>query len=191
VTSVPLTDLLPRLLVILGIGFLVANLRVAIQLLHWRRRRSSAVLVWPVRKPPFYGLSLAIGVLLGLLILFKLAFRLESPSWFFGEFMMFVYYGYAVPLSTRIRRGLYEDGIWVDHGFMPYTHIGGLSWREGTPDSTLVVIAREQGSARKLDVPGPLLGEFRRHLREKIATHDIDFVGASLDLGGHDAREDV
>jgi hypothetical protein len=137
-------------------------------------------------------LSLAIGILLGVLVIVSNALRLESSSLFFGELMMFVYYGYALPLSTRIRRGLYEDGIWVDYGFMPYTHIGGLSWRDGTPDSTLVVIAREQeGTARKLEVPGPLLGEVRRLLREKIAAHDIDFVGASLDLGGHDPREDV
>lgn len=186
-----LSDLLSLLLLLLGIGFLMANVRMAIQLLAWWRRRASAVLVWPVPKPPFYGLSLALGILLGVLVIISIALRLESSSLFFGELMMFVYYGYALPLSTRIRRGLYEDGIWVDQGFMPYTHIGGLSWRDGTSDSTLVVIAREQGVARKLNVPGPLLGEVRRHLREKIATHDIDFVGASLDLGGHDAREDI
>ncbi|MDP1571994.1 MAG: hypothetical protein Q8L86_18505 [Vicinamibacterales bacterium] len=186
-----LTDLLPRALLLLGLGFLVANVRVAVDLVRWARRRSEAVLVWRGRTPPFYGLSLGIGVLLGVLILFKLFVQLQPPSRFFGELMMFVYYGYALPLSTRIRRGLYADGIWVDRGFMPYTHIGGLSWREGAPDTTLVVIARDKGTARRLDVPGPLLGEVRRHLREKVTAHDIDFVGAALDLGGHDAREDI
>ena len=47
--------------------------------------------------------------------------------------MMFVYYGYLLPLSTRITRGLYADGVWTDSGFMPYAEIGGISWREGEP----------------------------------------------------------
>lgn len=187
----PLTDLLPRVLLLLGVGFLVANLRVAVDLARWARRRGTAVVVWRGRKPPFYGVSLALGVLLGVLILFKAFVQVQPPSRFFGELMMFVYYGYALPLSTRIRRGLYADGIWADRGFMAYTHIGGLSWREGTPDSTLVIIARGQGTARRLEVPGPLLGEVRHVLREKAAAHAIDFVGASLDLGGHDARDDI
>ncbi len=187
----PLTDLLTGVLLLLGAGFLLANVRAAVELIRWARRRSSAVLVWPAPKPPFYGLSLAIALMLGVLILFSLAFRLQPGSLFFGELMMFFYYGYALPLSTRIRRGLYEDGIWVDRGFMPYTHIGGLSWRDGASDATLIVIGRDEGTARKLEVPGPLLGEVRRHLREKVAAHHIAFVGASLDLGGHDAREDI
>ena len=49
----------------------------------------------------------------------------------FGETMMFVYYGYLLPLSTRIRRGFYADGIWADSRFMPYNEIGGITWREG------------------------------------------------------------
>ena len=40
---------------------------------------------------------------------------------------MLVYYGYAMPLSLKIGRGFYEDGIWSDAGFVPYSNIGGLS----------------------------------------------------------------
>src|SRR4051794_41772841 len=45
----------------------------------------------------------------------------------FGETMMLVYYGYAVPLSLKIGRGFYQDGIWADAGFIPYSRIGGRS----------------------------------------------------------------
>ena len=43
---------------------------------------------------------------------------------------MFVYYGYALPLSTRIARGFYRDGIWSDTGFMQWAQISAVSWKE-------------------------------------------------------------
>ena len=108
----------------------------------------------------------------------------------FGELMMFVYYAAAVPLSARITRGLYADGIWADSGFMPYGQIGGLRWLDGRSPT----LSWSRGCA-----PGPApagararLGEVRHLLREKIAEHAIDIeAGPGLHLGGHDAREDV
>lgn len=206
-----LTDLLPQILFLLGVGFLVANVRAAFELVRWLRRRPSALLVWPGPKPPYYGLSLAIGVMLGLLLLFNAgmaAARIDEPrpsfgaimaAFFepprslalFGELMMFVYYGYAVPLSTRITRGLYAEGIWADSGFMPYDQIGGLSWKEEDPP-TLIVIARMRNLARPLQVPGPALGEVRRLLREKIASHAIELDdGPGIHLGERDVRDSV
>lgn len=206
-----LTDLLPQILFLLGLGFLVANVRAGLELIRWLRRRSTALLVWPGPKPPYYGLSLAIGVMLGLLLIFNAgmaAARIpeERPSLtailrafaepprslaLFGELMMFVYYGYAVPLSTRIARGLYADGIWADSGFMPYHQIGGLSWKD-EERPTLIVISRMKNLARPLAVPGPSLGEVRRLLREKIASHAIELDdGPGLHLGERDVRDSV
>lgn len=186
-----LTDLLPQFLFLLGLGFLVANLRAGVELSRWYRRRGSAVLVWPAPRPPFYGLNLAVGVMLGALLLFKIVRQPDSVSAIFGELMMFVYFGYAVPLSTRIKRGLFADGIWTDGGFMPYEQIGGLSWKEGE-HATLIVASRVRTTARRLDVPGPLLGEVRRLLREKISTHAIEFEGGpGLHLGNRDVRDSV
>ena len=181
---------LPRILVVLGVGFLVANLRLLFQLVRFLRIRSSALLTWPGSRPPYYTIFLLVGALLGLVILCKLAVLRLHPINVFGESMMLVYYGYAQPLSLRIGRGFYEDGIWADGGFVPYSEIGGLTWREGE-QVTLVMMYRMRSFARRLVVPDSVYGEARRLLRDKIATHDIHFTGKTFDLGLHDERDDV
>ena len=50
-----LVTLLPQILLALGAGFLVANVLMGLELIRWWRRRSSALLVWAARKPPYYG----------------------------------------------------------------------------------------------------------------------------------------
>jgi hypothetical protein len=198
-----LPEVLALILLLLGIGFLVANVLKAIEIARWVRRRRTVVLVWSGPKPPYYGLMLGIGLLLGALILFNsyvvftqfervgdalpvLAERI------FGELMMFVYYGYMLPLSTRIARGLYTDGVWTDTGFIPYSQIGGISWREEGDQTVLVVISRFKMVARRLVVPGRFLGEVRRVLRDKISSHTIEMdAGPGLHLGERDARDSV
>jgi hypothetical protein len=186
-----LVTLLPQILLALGVGFLVANSLVGLELLRWRRRRRTALLVWAARKPPYYGMSLGIGVALGILVLFKAWYQLRPPSEFFGELMMFVYYGYMLPLSTRITRGLYEDGIWTDSAFVGYPDIGGITWRDdGQP--TLLVVPHAKTVARRLEVPAASLGEVRRVLRDKISSHAIEMdEGPGLHLGARDARDSV
>jgi hypothetical protein len=183
-------NVLPQVLIVLGAGFFVANVRLFIQFLRFLRLRSSALLTWPGRRPPFYGLLLCLGAILSLLIVYKLAILRLRPADVFGETMMLVYYAYSVPLSLKIGRGFYEDGIWVDAGFIPYSRIGGLTWREGE-QITLVVIYRMRAFARRLVVPHIHYGAARRLLRDKIAAHDIHFTGKPLDLGMHDERDDV
>ena len=183
-------DLASRVLLVLGVGFFCANLRLFAQFVRFLKIRSSALLTWPGRRPPFYRLLLALGAVLALLIVYKLAVLRQHPIQVFGESMMLVYYAYALPLSLRIGRGFYEDGIWADGGFIRYQNIGGLTWREGE-QITLVMIYRMRAFARRLVVPESCYGAARRLLRDKIATHDIHFTGKSLDLGLHDERDDV
>lgn len=182
-----LAGALRQALIALGVLFVIVNLRVGWQILSWWRRRRQAVLSWPPPKPPFFAINLAIGVMLGVL-LFITVFKVPRPATsVFGISMMFLYYGYLLPLSTRIRRGLYEHGIWTDSGFMPYQEIGGLTW-QGT--DTLVLASRQKTVGRRLIVPGPHLGEVRHVLREKIGSHAIEFdAGPGLHLGTRDTRE--
>ena len=175
-------------LVLLGVGFLVANARLVLEYFTFLRRRRSALLTWPSPKPPYYGMALAIGVVLGFLVFYKLVVLRRQV---FGEAMMFLYYAYLLPLSRQIGRGFYEEGIWADTVFIPYNEVGGISWREGEHQVTLIVISRLRNLARRLVVPGENYAAARRLLRDKIAAHAIHFTGTGLDLGGHDERDEV
>jgi hypothetical protein len=183
--------LLPQLLFVFGLGFLIANVKVTADLVRFQTRKSSALLIWQNPKPRFYGFALALGAFLGLLVVIKIFILGRTPGELFGEVMMFLYFGYAVPLSTRIARGFYQDGIWSDSGFMPWGQISAVSWKEEDEDVTLVVISHFKSIARRLQVPGHLYGQARRVLRDKIKAHDIHIGGAGLDLGSRDEQDSV
>ena len=175
-------------LLLLGFGFLLANVKLAYEYILFLRRRRSALLTWRAAKPPQYTFGLALGVALGFLVFAKLVF-LRRPV--FGESMMFLYYAYFFPMSLTIGRGFYEDGIWAETSFIPYNEVGGISWREGEHQVTLIVISRLRNLARRLQVPGDKYGAARRLLRDKIGEHAIHFTGTGLDLGAHDERDDA
>ena len=181
--------LAPRLLLLFGLGFLVANIIVARDLVRYHRAKRSALLIWSVAKPRYYGFSLALGVILGLLLILEVSLKRPSYS-LFGEAMMFVYYGYLFPLSTRIARGFYQGGVWSDSGFMRWAQISAVSWKdEGAV--TLVLISHGQNLARRLEVPGPQYGQARRVLLDRIKAHDIHIGGAGLDLGTRDEGDSI
>src|SRR5688500_4824045 len=182
--------LLARVLFLFGIGFLAANVKVISDLVRFWQRRSSAVLIWQNPKPRYYGFTLALGVMLGVLVAFKLFYQRRPPNQLFGELMMFVYYGYALPLSSRIARGFYRDGVWSDTGFMSWGQISAVSWKE-EGSVTLILISHFRNIARRLQVPGHLYGEARRVLRDKVKAHDIHIGGSGLDLGSRDGEDAV
>jgi hypothetical protein len=198
----PSAELLRQIQLVLGAGFLVAIVVKAVEIARWIRRRPTAMLVWSAPKPPYYGLSLGIAVMMGLLILVRAYFLFQESATLsgdlatlgrsvFGELMMFTYFGYMLPLSTRIAHGLYADGIWTEGGFMPYDQIGGISLREGPP-AVLIMISRKKMLSRRLQVPGQFLGEVRRLLRDKITSHVIEMDGGpGLHLGERDVRDSV
>ncbi len=178
------------MLLLFGAGFLLANARLTIELLRFRRRRGSAILTWQTR-PPYDAVTIGLGAALGLLILLKV-FILRRQA--FGELMMFVYFGYLVPLTRRIGRGFYEDGIWADSSFIPYNDVGAISWRKEAGNDrsvALIVGSRLRSLARRLTVPAVHYGAARRVLRDKIGEHEIHFHGTGLDLGVHDERDEA
>lgn len=191
-----LAPVLRQALFALGVLFVFVNLKDGAQLLNWWRMRTQAVVTWLPPKPPYFAVNVTIGVLLAVL-LFVTAYAeitvqrrgLGAIPSMFGISMMFLYYGYVLPLTARVRRGLYRDGIWTDSGFMPYTHIGGMTWRD---DHTLVLASREKAVAKVLRVPGTQIGEVRHVLRDKMSEHAIEVeVGPGLHLGTRDPRESV
>ena len=181
--------LAPRLLLLFGVGFLVANLKVARELVAYHRRKPSALLVWPRPKPRYYAMSLLIGVILGLLLAAEILLKRPVYS-LFGEAMMFIYYICLFPLATRIARGFYQDGVWSDTGFMHWSQISAVSWRdEGSV--TLMLISHAKSIARRLEVPTAQYGEARRVLLDRIKAHDIHMGGAGLDLGIREGGDSI
>jgi hypothetical protein len=182
-------DIPATVLLAFGAGFLIANARLILEYVRFTRRKPTALLIWRPPQPRYYGVGLALAIILGITLIYKLI-RLRQPV--FGETMMFVYFGYVSPIvSRRIRRGFYRDGIWTDGGFIPYNEIGGISWREGKQAVSLVVISRLRTLARRLAVPMEHYGAARRLLRDKIGEHEIHFSGTGLDLGDHDERDEA
>lgn len=179
----------PRLLLVFGVGFFVANLMVARELWRYHRSKDSALLVWSRPKPRYYGMSLLLGVILGLLLAAEILLRRPLYS-LFGEAMMFIYYICLFPLATRIARGFYQDGVWSDTGFMPWSQISAVSWRdEGS--LTLMLISHGKSIARRLEVPMARYGEARRVLLDRVKAHDIHMGGAGLNLGTRDEGDSI
>jgi hypothetical protein len=181
-------DIATGTLLVIGTGFLIANARLFLEYLRFLRRRRHALLTWPPPRPRNYRLMIGLAVATGTLVIVKLLLAHRQA---FGETMMFVYFAYMVPLSRRIGRGFYEDGIWADSTFIPYNEVGGLSWREGEHAVSLIVISRLRSLARRLAVPMEHYGAARRLLRDKIGEQEIRFKGTGLDLGAHDERDDA
>ena len=183
------SGVLGQLLFLFGLGFLTANLKILVDLARFRLRRRSALLVWPRPKPRYYRFSLLLATVLALLLAAKIVQR-RPPGQLFGETMMLVYYGCMFPLSTRIARGFYDEGVWADSGFMRWAQISAVTWKEES-GVTLILISRLKSLARRLEVPAHLYGEARRVLRDKVKSHDIHFGGAGLDLGSRDESDAV
>ena len=96
-----------------------------------------------------------------------------------------------MPLSRRIGRGFYADGIWSETGFVPYWRIGAVSWREGEEIALVIVSRLQEPGAPAGRARASHYGAARRLLREKIAAHDIQLIHTGLELGAHDERDDV
>ncbi len=148
-----LAPALRQALIALGVLFVIVDLKVGAQIFGWWRRRLKAVVTWPGPKPPFYTINLLIGVLLGVLLFFTAYVEITrlhrgwgaAPA-LFGVGMMFIYYGYLLPLSVRMRRGLYHDGIWTDSGFM-HLHRDRRPHLEGRRHARARLEAQDAGAA--------------------------------------------
>jgi hypothetical protein len=184
-------ELLQRLLFLFGVGFFAANVKVGTDLVRYQRRKRTALLIWQNPKPRYYHFSLMLGVVLVSLFAFKLFIQHRAMQTLLGEAMMSVYYVFAVPLSSRIARGFYEDGVWADTGFMRWNQISAVSWKEEGDVTLLILISHLKSIARHVQVPGHLYGQARRLLRDKVQAHDIHIGGTGLDLGVRDERDTI
>ncbi len=176
--------------VALGSFVLALNVVLGARLLRAWALRRTAVLTWEAPRPPYYGLTLLIGVVFGGLVLVEVFVLRRAFGYWFFDLMMLIFYGYLTPLGARVRRGFYEGGVWADTRFVPYGRIGGLGWRD-QQGVVLLIVPRGTRSVARLAVPQRFYAEARRLLRDRLSEHRIHFSAPSLDLGAHDARDDV
>ena len=179
------------MLFLFGIGFFAANAqgdRRTCPLSPCAARRLCSI--WQNPKPRYYGFTLALGAMLGLLVVFKLFVLSRPPEQLFGEVMMFVYSAMLLPLEhAHLARVLPRRRL-VRHGFMPWGQISAVSWREDEP-VTLVLISHFRSIAQRLQVPGPALrpGAPRAPRQGQGARHP--HRGPGLDLGSRTRRPDL
>jgi hypothetical protein len=133
---------------------------------RFRRLRPTALLTWPNRRPSHLPLLLGLGIVsAGLTFLNG---YLGRPFYHvYSQAVMAAYFMVMVPLSGRIHLGLYRDGVWADTGFVPYTSIARMAFRE-TPELVLILLPRGRTGSFRLPVPSEEYGAVRKLLEEKI-----------------------
>ena len=170
--------MLTVVLVGIGVYFSVLLARGLAGYLRFRRMRTSAVLTWPARRSFHFALGLG-AVSLAVAILNT---SLDRPfAHLYGQYATAAYFILMVPLSSRIRLGLYRDGIWADTGFLPYARIGRMAFREG-PEIVLLLLQRGAARAFRLVVPAEEYGAVRKVLEEKIRERVLDVETGILGL---------
>jgi hypothetical protein len=170
--------MLTVLLVGIGVYFSVLLARGLAGYLRFRRMRGSAVLTWRARRSFHFALALG-AVSLAVAILNT---SLDRPFLhLYGQYATAAYFILMVPLSGRIRLGLYRDGVWADTGFLPYARIGRMAFREG-PEIVLLLLQRGAARAFRLVVPPEEYGAVRKVLEEKVREHVVNVETGILGL---------
>ena len=183
--------LLPYVLVALGVGFLIANVRAVCRHHPLSAAEEERAADLAGASAALLGLVLFLGVALGVLHSGEAVRAASAPR-------RRVRRGDDVRL-LRLRRA--ADAAYRDAGSTP-TGSGRNTASSRTTRSAASPGAKGSRSRccwcrASSSWPGPLIvperhyGAVRRLLRDKIGAHDIMFAGESLDLGGHDEREDV
>ncbi len=143
----------PRVLLVLGAASWSPTSGSLVQFLRFLRLRSRRVLTWPGPKhPPSYGLFLVHGRHArpraphrSMLPAHSLGVRTRSRH-VFGEAMMFLYYGYLVPLQ---RRASAAASTRMASGWKRATcrtrQSAASRWRE-EPEITLLLIPRDEAA---------------------------------------------
>jgi hypothetical protein len=171
-------SILTAVLVGVGVYFSVLFARGAAGYLRFRRLRATAVLTWPVRR------SLHFAAVLGLvsLAVAVLNTKLDRPFLhLYGQYATAAYFILMVPLSARIRPGLYRDGVWAEAGFLPWGRIGRMAFRE-QPEIVLLLLPKGRARSLRLPVPREEYGAVRKVLEEKIRERAVNVEAGILGL---------
>jgi len=152
-------------LLALGVYFTVQLLRGLVGYLRFRRVRPTALVSWPVPRPAQLPWLVALGALGAVLALVN-GWMGRPAHHVYGLAVMAAYFLFMVPLATRIRLGLYPEGIWGDAGLVRWADVARIAFVE-RPGIVLVVLPRTGGRSLRLPVPPGEYGAVRKLLEEK------------------------
>jgi len=164
----------------LGVYFTVQLARGLAGYLRFRRVAPTAILSWPAPPPAQLPWLVGLGVLGAVLAVVN--GWLQRPfHHVFGLAVMAAYFLLMVPLATRIRLGLYRDGVWADAGFLRWAEVARIAFRE-TPDIVLILLPRRGTRSFYLPVPPAEYGAVRKLLAEKARAGALSLEPAILGL---------
>jgi hypothetical protein len=162
-----------------GLYFAVMVGRAGLAYARFRRVRPTALLTWPARRPPHFGMLVGLGVLAAWIAVLN-GYMRRPFSHVLSQVVMSLYFILMVPLMARIRVGFYRDGVFAEGGFLPWSEIGRWAFRE-TPEIVLVLLSRA-GSALRLTVPPAEYGAVRKVLEERARAHVLNVETGLLGL---------
>ena len=167
-------------LVGVAIYFSVLIFRGAWRYFRFRRVRETALVTWPGPRPPHFPWLLALGGLAAVLAV--LNGYLQYPFHkIYSQVTIALYFIGILPLLARIPWGFYAEGVWGEHGFLPYSRIRRLAFHEGQ-DLVLLLVPWNSDGAVRLPVPPNEYGAVRRVLGDKIRSRVLNLEGSILGL---------
>jgi hypothetical protein len=164
----------------LGVYFTVQLLRGLLGYRSYLRVRPTAVATWPAPRQPLTRWLVALGAFGGVLAVVN-GWLGRPAHHVYGLAVMAVYFLVMVPLATRIRLGLYRDGIWGDAGFLRWEEIGRIAFVE-TPEVFLLLRPRSGRGSYRLPVPLDEYGRVQKVLQEKARGGELQLDPAILGL---------
>jgi hypothetical protein len=167
-------------LLALGVYFTVQLVRGLLGYQRYRRVRSTALATWAAPRQAQTAWLVALGAFGGGLAVLN-AWLQRPPYHVYGLAVMSAYFLIMVPLATRIRLGLYRDGIWADAGFIRWEEVARIAFLE-TPEVILLLLPREGRRSFRLPVPGKEYGGVRKLLAEKARDGALQLDPAILGL---------
>ena len=167
-------------LVGLGVYFTVQLVRGLLGYQQYRRVRPTALATWPAPPQTLSRWLVALGAFGGVLAVVN-AWLQRPPHHVYGLAVMALYFVGMVPLATRIRLGLYRDGVWADAGFIRWEEIARIAFLE-TPDVFLLLLPRSGKGSFRLPVPSDEYGHVQKLLQEKARTGNLHLDPAILGL---------
>lgn len=169
-------------LVVVAVYFTILVGWAALRYRRFRSLSGTDLLTWQRRRRWHDGLLAGLGVASAYVAVLNGV--LGRPAHHvYSQGIMAVYFLAVVPLSGRIRLGLYRDGVWAENGFLGWGEIGRLAFRE-KPEIVLLLLRRGRRTRLyRLSIPPDEYGPVRRVLSDQIRTRRVVVEEPILGLG--------